>query len=45
MKINKIAVFTSIRSEYGLLSPLIKRLHENPLFDLQLLVGGAHLRE
>jgi GDP/UDP-N,N'-diacetylbacillosamine 2-epimerase (hydrolysing) len=41
----KIAVFTSIRSEYGLLSPLIRKLHHSELFELQLLVGGAHLLE
>jgi len=39
----KIAVFTAIRSEYGLLTPLLKRLNSDPVFDLQLLVGGAHL--
>lgn len=41
----KIAVFTSIRSEYGLLSPLIKKINEDSSFDLHLLAGGAHLRE
>jgi UDP-hydrolysing UDP-N-acetyl-D-glucosamine 2-epimerase len=45
MAAKKIAVFTSIRSEYGLLSPLILRLHGSPLFELRLLSGGAHLRE
>jgi GDP/UDP-N,N'-diacetylbacillosamine 2-epimerase (hydrolysing) len=39
----KIAVFTSIRSEYGLLSPLIKILNDCSTFELHLLVGGAHL--
>ena len=41
----KIAVFTSIRSEYGLLSPLLKLLDSDKNFELQLLVGGAHLSE
>jgi GDP/UDP-N,N'-diacetylbacillosamine 2-epimerase (hydrolysing) len=39
----KIAVFTSIRSEYGLLSPLLKRLDAHPAFELKVLAGGAHL--
>ncbi len=39
----KIAVFTSIRSEYGLLSPLIELIESEPNFELELLVGGAHL--
>jgi len=45
MNKRKIAVFTSIRSEYGLLSPLLKRLKDSTKFDLELLVGGAHLLE
>ena len=43
MTIKKIAVFTSIRSEYGLLSPLLFKLKEHKFFELELLVGGAHL--
>lgn len=39
----KIAVFTGARSEYGILYPLIKLLHENDNCCLQLLVGGSHL--
>jgi len=42
-KIQKIAVFTSIRSEYGVMIPLLKLLNQN--FNLDLLVGGAHLLE
>jgi GDP/UDP-N,N'-diacetylbacillosamine 2-epimerase (hydrolysing) len=41
--IQNIAIFTSIRSEYGLLSPLIRSIQENPSFNLFLIVGGAHL--
>lgn len=41
-KIN-IAVFTSIRSEYGLLKPVIKRIAADKDMSLQLIVGGAHL--
>lgn len=39
----KIAVFTGARSEYGLLSGLIKRIHESSKSQLNLLVGGMHL--
>ena len=39
----KIAVFTSIRSEYGPLTPLLKKLNNHPDFELRLMVGGAHL--
>ena len=42
-KIKNIAVFTSIRSEYGLLSPLIRAIDKDFDFSLDLLVGGAHL--
>jgi UDP-hydrolysing UDP-N-acetyl-D-glucosamine 2-epimerase len=39
----KIAVFTTIRSEYGLLSPLLEKLRVHRGCELCLLVGGAHL--
>lgn len=38
-----IAVFTSIRSEYGVLLPLLKRLRNDDRFSLSLLVSGSHL--
>ncbi len=41
--LKKIAVFTSTRSEYGLLLPLLRRLSADSRFDLDLLVGGSHL--
>lgn len=43
--IKKIAVLTTIRSEYGLLKPLLKKIDSSKSFDLQLLVGGAHLNK
>lgn len=39
----KICVFTGARSEYGLLSPLIRALHQEKMFSVQLLVTGMHL--
>lgn len=39
----KVAVFTSTRAEYGLLYWLIKDLHESEDFELQLIVSGTHL--
>lgn len=43
----KIAVITSTRAEYGLLSPLIKELRkfENDEFKVELIVTGTHLSE
>lgn len=39
----KICVATGTRAEYGLLKPLLEKLKTNTLFELQLLVTGAHL--
>ena len=41
----KILALTTIRSDYDLMSPLYKLLHQDKEIDLQLLVGGAHLSE
>lgn len=41
--LKKIAVFTSIRSEYGPLLPILKKIKADPDLELRLLVGGAHL--
>lgn len=43
MSKRRIAVVTGIRSEYSLLYPLIKRIHESRSLDLKLFVTGAHL--
>ena len=42
-KIKDIAFFTSIRSEYGVMIPFLKKIQNDPNFNLKLLVGGAHL--
>ena len=42
-KIKKIAVFTSIRAEYGLLYPVIKKIKNDTDLELKLLVSGSHL--
>jgi UDP-hydrolysing UDP-N-acetyl-D-glucosamine 2-epimerase len=39
----KIAVITGTRAEYGLLYWIIKGIHEDPDFELQLIVTGMHL--
>jgi UDP-hydrolysing UDP-N-acetyl-D-glucosamine 2-epimerase len=41
----KILAFTSIRSDYDLLSPLYKLLHKDKEINFKLLVSGAHLSE
>ena len=39
----KIAVITATRAEYGLLSPLMKKILDDPDLELQIIVTGAHL--
>ncbi|MAG69205.1 MAG: UDP-N-acetylglucosamine 2-epimerase (hydrolyzing) [Acidobacteria bacterium] len=39
----KVAVITGTRAEYGLLYWIIKGIHEDPEFELQLIVTGMHL--
>jgi len=39
----KVAVVTSTRADYGLLSVLLHRIHNDPALELQLLVAGMHL--
>lgn len=39
----KVLAFSSIRSDYDLMSPLYKLLNDDPKIDFQLIVSGAHL--
>lgn len=39
----KICVVTGTRAEYGLLTPLLKKINKDDSFQLQLLVTGMHL--
>lgn len=39
----KILAFSSIRSDYDLLSPLYKLLHNDLAIDFKIIVSGAHL--
>lgn len=43
---NKVAVITSTRAEYGLLMPVVKELNkfENESFSTELVVTGTHLK-
>lgn len=41
--IKKICVLTATRAEYGLLSPIIKRMSEDSELDVKVVVTGAHL--
>ena len=41
----KIAIVTATRAEYGLLTPLIRRVAEDEDLELDLCVTGAHLSE
>ena len=40
-----IGVITTTRADYGLLSPLIKRIYESNQMELELIVSGTHLME
>lgn len=40
-----IAVITATRAEYGILTPLIKRINDDEELNLKLLVTGTHLSE
>lgn len=40
---NRVAIVTSTRAEYGLLSPLIKRVDADDMLELDLIVTGTHL--
>lgn len=40
---NKIAIVTATRAEYGILRPLILRLLQEPEFEVRLYVTGTHL--
>ena len=39
----KICILTATRAEYGLLSPVIKKLNNIPEFDVRVVVTGMHL--
>ncbi|MCR5289223.1 MAG: UDP-N-acetylglucosamine 2-epimerase (hydrolyzing) [Treponema sp.] len=39
----KIAVVTATRAEYGILTPLIKRINDDSELELELIVTGTHL--
>lgn len=40
---NRVAIVTATRAEYGLLSPLIKRVDADEVLELDLIVTGTHL--
>lgn len=39
----KVAVVTATRAEYGLLNPLIRRIQEDDILELDLIATGTHL--
>ena len=41
----KIMVVTSTRADYGLLRPVIKRIHDSDRLELCLVTTGTHLME
>jgi GDP/UDP-N,N'-diacetylbacillosamine 2-epimerase (hydrolysing) len=45
MKKRKVLAITGIRSEYDILFPILDALRQNNLFELKLIVSGAHLSD
>lgn len=45
MEKKKVCIVTCARSEYGVLRPIINAIRADVSFELQLVVGGAHLCE
>jgi UDP-hydrolysing UDP-N-acetyl-D-glucosamine 2-epimerase len=41
--VRKVCVFTSSRAEYGLLAPILRRIQQSEVLELQLVVAGSHL--
>ena len=41
----RIGVLTSSRADYGIYFPLLKKLENDPFFDLEILAFGTHLSE
>lgn len=41
----KVAVVTSTRADYGILTPLIRTVEKDPEIELKLIVTGTHLSE
>ena len=39
----KVGILTSSRADYGIYLPLLKELHEDPYFDLEIIAFGTHL--
>lgn len=39
----RIAVVTATRAEFGLLTPLIRRIKDDDVLELDLIVTGGHL--
>ena len=42
LKRRKILVTTGTRAEYGILRPVLKKIHESKKLDLLLVVTGTH---
>lgn len=41
----KIGILTSSRADFGIYSPLIKRLYEDPFFEIEIIAFGTHLKK
>src|SRR5690348_3870681 len=45
MKKRKILAVTGARSEYDILYPILEKIERDPVFELKIVVTGAHLSE
>ncbi|QNF28481.1 UDP-N-acetylglucosamine 2-epimerase [Metabacillus elymi] len=43
VKVKRITVVTGTRAEYGIYTPILQKFHDDPHFDVNLLVTGMHL--
>lgn len=41
----RVGILTSSRADYGIYRPLLKRLEDNPIFDLAIMAFGTHLSD
>ncbi len=41
----KVGVLTSSRADYGIYAPLLKKMSDDPFFELEVLAFGTHLME
>ena len=41
----KVGILTSSRADYGIYQPLLRHLHTDPFFEIEVIAFGTHLIE